>query len=124
MQNGNAKRHISESDIFAVITKAKRPDGRILASEFWAVLKAELNCTAGLIDSRYNGFRKLLDAYRLAGNSVIYDSYYRENTKEKYASSEPRCWITNGVDNRQHIITNKIPDGWRLGRTVKGKVNA
>jgi hypothetical protein len=124
MQNGNAKTHITESDIFAVITKAKRHDGRMLASEFWAMLKVELDCTSGMIAVRYNGLRKLLEAYRLAGNSIIYDPYYRENAKEKYTSTKKRCWITDGVDNKQHIITNKIPDGWRLGRTVKRKADA
>ena len=73
----------------------------MLASEFWAMLKVEFDCTSGMIAVRYNGLRKLLEAYRLAGNS-----------------------ITDGVDNKQHIITNKIPDGWRLGRTVKRKADA
>lgn len=29
----------------------------------------------------------------------------------------PRCWITNGIENKQHFVDLPIPEGWYKGRS-------
>lgn len=31
------------------------------------------------------------------------------------------CWITNGTENKKTRKTDKLPDGWKLGRVIKSK---
>jgi hypothetical protein len=33
----------------------------------------------------------------------------------------PRCWITDGVESKHHFVSEPIPEGWRIGRTMAPK---
>lgn len=34
---------------------------------------------------------------------------------------KPRIWISNGLNSKQHDVSEKIPEGWKMGRVFKQK---
>ena len=46
--------------------------------------------------------------------------YHTETMPEGNIKCSPKRFITNGVENSMiNIVTDTVPDGWRLGRTLK-----
>lgn len=69
-------------------------------------------------------------------NNPFYGKHHTKETKEKISVSNKAkafqkgeknsqyntCWITNGKENKKIKNTDKLPNKWRFGRTIKKKI--
>ena len=68
---------------------------------------------------------KIYALYGEDGFKTFLGKKHTDETKKKMSEKaklrQKTKWITNGRENKQLVVDNKLPDGWRFGRTMKPK---